>query len=113
MKKERTLAPIVVAAVLGGCAGSASHKVVSSHTAGDEAMSCPQIEAEIVKTQVIIDGVNKDKEDISGADIVDGILWFPFNLIAKSQNYQNALEAADRRIQRLQQLKKEMIAGCQ
>lgn len=91
--------------ILSGCAGSASHKVVTAHTASDESLSCSQIESEIIKTQVIIDDVNKDKNDISGADVVDGILWFPFNLIAKSENYKNALEAADRRIERLQSLK--------
>jgi len=92
---------------LSGCAGSAQHKVVSAHTAGDSLLSCAQIDAELVKTQVIIDAVNQDKNDISGADVVDGILWFPFNLIAKSENYSNALDAADKRIGNLQSIRKE------
>jgi len=102
--------PFALAAFLGGCAGSAEHKVVSSHEAGDDDLSCKQIQTEIVKTQVIIDDVNKDKEDISGADIMDGILWFPFNLIAKDGNYKDALEAAGARIKALKDLKKEK--GC-
>ncbi|MET0084364.1 MAG: SHOCT domain-containing protein [Sedimenticola sp.] len=106
MKLKLAVSAISIA-ILSGCAGSANHKVVSSHQANDNNLTCPLIEAEIVKTQVIIDGVNKDKEDISGADIIDGIFWFPFNLIAKSDNYNSALTAAGNRIDRLQELQKE------
>ena len=81
------------------CAGSAEHKVVSANQAGDRNLSCSELAGEIVRAQVIIDGVNEDKSGISGADWVDGILWFPFNLIAKSQNYKNATLAAYRRIE--------------
>ena len=63
-----------------------------------------------MRAQVIIDGVNQDKQGISGADWVDGILWFPFNLIAKNQNYKNATQAADRRIATLQNYKDKK--GC-
>ena len=70
-------------------------------------MACVDIEREIAQTQSIIDEVNKDKDDISGADVIDGVLWFPFNLIAKSQNYNDALQAADKRIARLNEMKKE------
>jgi len=105
------IAPIIVVVTaisqLTGCAGSASHKVVSANQSGDTDLSCKSIETELVKTQIIIDDVNKDKEDISGADVVDGILWFPFNLIAKNSNYNSAIEAADRRIDKLQELKKD------
>jgi len=104
MKK---LSYLILAGFIAGCAGSAEHKVVSSHEAGDDDLTCKQIQTEIVKTQVIIDDVNKDKEDISGADIMDGILWFPFNLIAKDGNYKDALEAAGARIKALKELKKE------
>ena len=90
---------------MSGCAGSANHDVLSSHRAQDESLSCEQIDEQIVRAQVVIDDVAKDKEDISGADIVDGVLWFPFNLIAKSANYKEATEAAGKRIARLQALK--------
>jgi len=60
-----------------------------------------------MKAQIVIDGVNKDKEDFSGADIIDGLLWFPFNLIAKDSNYTEALAAGDKRISRLTELRKE------
>ena len=90
---------------LTGCAGSATHEVVTAHQASDLAIDCEEIESELLKTQLIIDGVNQDKQDISGADVVDTVLWFPFNLIAKDQNYQSALEAADRRMERLNKLK--------
>ena len=104
--KIRTYLSVLFIMILSGCAGSASHEVVTANQAGDNEMNCQAIEAAIVKTQVIIDGVNQDKDDISGADIVDGILWFPFNLIAKHENYNDALEAADRRIEKLNALKK-------
>ena len=94
-------------ALLSGCAGSANHTVVTAHSVGDTSLSCTQIDSEIVKAQVIIDGVNKDKDDISGADVIDGLLWFPFNLIAKSGNYNKALEAADKRIENLESMSEE------
>ena len=93
------------------CAGSATHDVVSAHKAGDTDLSCKELDQEIVRAQVIIDGVEKDKSGMSGADILDGLLWFPFNLIAKSQNYKNALNSADRRIERIEKLKADK--GCE
>lgn len=102
-KKILTFLSIII--LVAGCAGSANHKVVSANRAGDRDLTCKQLDAEIVKAQVIIDGVNQDKNDVSGADWVDGILWFPFNLIAKQQNYKNSLQAADRRIENLERIK--------
>ena len=108
MKKiQSTLCVLAISALTAGCAGSAQHKVVSSNQAGDDGLSCEKLSAEIVKTQVIIDDVNKDKDDISGADVVDGILWFPFNLIAKNDNYKDALEAAGNRIKTQKEMRKE------
>ena len=105
------LAPII----LGACAGSASHDVLSTHQANDDGLSCQELNSEITKAQMVIDGVNKDKDDLTAADITDGILWFPFNLIAKHGNYKDAVEAADRRIAHLSGLKKErscpVVAG--
>jgi len=106
-KIQSALCVLAISALTAGCAGSAQHKVVSSNQAGDDSLSCEQLSAEIVKTQVIIDDVNKDKDDISGADVVDGILWFPFNLIAKDSNYKDALEAAGNRIRTLKEARKE------
>ncbi len=95
----------IIGIIVTSCAGSAQHEVVSANRAGDARLNCKELDAEIVRAQVIIDGVNQDKSGISGADWVDGILWFPFNLIAKSQNYKNATQAADRRIETLQNYK--------
>ncbi|WP_027853094.1 SHOCT domain-containing protein [Marinobacterium litorale] len=111
MNKAMMLSLTVSTALLAGCAGSANHDVLSANQAGDEGLSCRQIDDEIVRAQVVIDGVNEDKEDISGADVVDGVLWFPFNLIAKHGNYKAALEAADSRIGRLQTIKREKGCG--
>ena len=82
----------IIGIIVSSCAGSAQHEVVSANRAGDARLNCKELDAEIVRAQVIIDGVNQDKQGISGADWVDGILWFPFNLIAKSQNYKNATQ---------------------
>ena len=90
---------------LFGCAGSATHDVVSAYQSKDRTLTCSEIDKEIVRAQVIIDGINEDKSGISGADIMDGLLYFPFNMIAKSQNYKNSLSAADKRIERLENLK--------
>ncbi len=109
MRKTFSLLSMLIFVV--ACAGSAEHQVVSAHKSGDTNLSCKEIDAEIVRAQVIIDGVNQDKSGMSGADWIDGILWFPFNLIAKSQNYKNATQAADRRIERLETLKKEKSCG--
>ncbi len=97
--------------IISGCAGSASHKVLTAHQSGDDSLSCRQLDSEIVKSQVIIDAVNSDKDDVNGRDIIDGLLWFPFNLIAKSGNYKKALAAADERIENMQNLKKEKNCG--
>ena len=91
--------------ILFGCAGSATHDVVSAYQSKDSTLTCSEIDKEIVLAQVIIDGINEDKSGISGADIMDGLLYFPFNMIAKSQNYKNSLSAADKRIERLENLK--------
>jgi hypothetical protein len=100
---------IVLISVVGlaGCAGSADHAIVSSYTATDSTLTCSQLHSEMIKTQVVIDGVNRDKDDISGADIMDGIFWFPFNLMAKSDNYEKSLTAAGNRINRLEDLRRE------
>ena len=110
MKELKKLGIYLVCLLLINCAGSATHDVVSAHKAGDTDLTCKELDQEIVRAQVIIDGVEKDKSGMSGADILDGLLWFPFNLIAKSQNYKNSLNSADRRIERVEQLKVDK--GC-
>ena len=111
MKELKKLGIYLVCLLLINCAGSATHDVVSAHKAGDTDLTCKELDQEIVRAQVIIDGVEKDKSGMSGADILDGLLWFPFNLIAKSQNYKNSLNSADRRIERVEQLKVDK--GCE
>jgi hypothetical protein len=106
--KSRIVAMAILSVFLYGCAGSTSrHKMVEHHQPGDEALSCTGIETEIEKTQAIIDGVNQDKEDIDTADVVDGILYFPFNLIAKDRNYSLSLKTSDARLERLNELREE------
>ena len=111
MEEFRKIGIYLTCLLLINCAGSAQHDVVSAHKAGDTDMTCKELDTEIVRAQVIIDGVEKDKSGMSGADILDGLLWFPFNLIAKSQNYKNSLNSADRRIERVEQLKADK--GCE
>lgn len=92
------------------CANSASHKVVSVEKSTDDYLSCSDIRIEKRKTQAIIEGVDRDKEDMSGADLVDGLLWFPFNVIAKQSNYSSATKAAEARISHLTTIEAER--GC-
>jgi len=105
---KKTFSPVIVtsAIFLAGCAGSANHEVVSAYNATDDSMTCQQLTAEQVRVQAIINAVNQDKDDVSGKDMLDGILWFPFNLIAKNNNYKSALAAADSRLARVDTLRK-------
>ena len=97
----------VVATGLFGCAGSADHDILATYEAKDSTLDCVGLKQEILKAQDVINAVEEDREDISGADVIDGVLYFPFNLIAKSSNYKNAVEAAAGRIERLEELRKE------
>lgn len=105
---KKVCTPLVVSSmlVLAGCAGSANHEVVSAYNATDTSMTCQQLTAEQVRVQAIINAVNQDKDDVSGKDMLDGLFWFPFNLIAKNSNYKSALAAADSRLDRVDTLRK-------
>lgn len=94
-----------------GCANSASHKVVRTEKIGDTSLSCSQLKTEKRKVQVIINGVEQDKADMTGSDLVDGLLWFPFNVIAKQSNYRSATKAAEERISYLTALELEHRCG--
>ena len=107
---NKLITTLLVGTVISGCAGSANHKILTAYEAGDVELSCSDIDSELTRAQDVINSVNKDKSDVNGADVVDAVLWFPFNLIAKSANYKDALEAADKRIARLTELKREK--GC-
>ncbi|HEY1096634.1 MAG TPA: hypothetical protein VGF14_05285 [Alphaproteobacteria bacterium] len=98
---------IVSALLLSACANSASHDVLQVSKSADEYLDCPGIKMEKVKAQSVIDGVNQDKEDMTGADVVDGLLWFPFNVMAKQSNYTNATKAANERLDYLTVIEKE------
>ena len=105
--KINSIALLILIVFLSSCAGSASHKVVTTNYAQDQSLNCRQINDEMARAQAIINGVNDDKNDVSGSDVMDGILYFPFNLIAKNSNYNNALTAANQRIISLKTLKQE------
>lgn len=107
MSKTRTLVVVSLCLISTACANSASHKVVAVEKSTDDYLSCSDIRIEKRKTQAIIDGVQRDKEDMSGADVVDGLLWFPFNVIAKQSNYSSATKAAESRIAHLSMLEAE------
>lgn len=95
---------------LYGCANSASHQVMKKENAGDEYLTCQEIDREKRKARIVIRGVEQDKEDMTGDDVVDGLLWFPFNVIAKQSNYSSATKAAEGRIDHLTLL--EVQLGC-
>lgn len=93
---------------LYGCANSASHEVVTTSKMTDESLSCTSIQSEKRRLMGIVDGVHQDKKDMTGADLVDGILWFPFNVIAKQANYAAAVSAARKRYDHLSVIESEM-----
>lgn len=99
------LAACLAGALSYGCAGSATHEVVKSTGSNDEALSCADIDREIQRVNSIIAGVETDKKDMTGADVIDGVLWFPFNVIAKQANYSSASKAAHARVETLTALK--------
>lgn len=108
MKKIVLSVPVFAAFVmLGGCAGSANHEVVAAYNASDELMNCQQLTAEQVRVQAIVNAVNQDKNDVTGKDMLDGLMWFPFNLIAKDSNYKSSLNAANARLTRIDSLRKD------
>jgi|GEM_PF-487134 len=107
MSKTRNLVVVSLCLIFTACANSAAHKVVAVEKSTDDYLSCSDIRIEKRKTQAIIDGVERDKEDMSGADVVDGLLWFPFNVIAKQSNYSSATKAAEARIAHLSMLEAE------
>ena len=75
----------------------------------DTVLSCGQLRTEKRKVQVIINGVEQDQSDMTGADFVDGLLWFRFNVIAKQSNYSSAVNAAKGRIAHLTSLEMENV----
>jgi len=99
------------AILLASCANSADHEVVVKSSSTDQFLSCPEIRSEIFRVQAIKDGVQRDKDDMTGSDIVDGLLWFPFNVLVKHSNYSNANEAADARISNLRILSNQKDCG--
>lgn len=103
----KRILPLFSIVILTACAGSASHKIVQTDPVADQNLSCKQADDEIARAQAVINGVNDDKNDVSGSDVMDGILYFPFNLIAKNSNYNNALTAANQRIVSLKTMKQE------
>ncbi|MGH1430158.1 MAG: hypothetical protein ACRBB4_03475 [Neptuniibacter sp.] len=107
MLNKKALCLVLSASFLAGCAGSANHEVVTAYNASDDAMTCNQLTAEQVRVQAIINAVNQDKDDVKGKDLLDGILWFPFNLIAKNSNYKESLNAANTRLTRIDYLRKD------
>lgn len=107
MKQAISILLLSSTALLAGCAGSANHEVVTAYNATDDALNCQQLTAEQVRVQAIINAVNQDKDDVTGKDMLDGLLWFPFNLIAKNNNYNSALNAANTRLTRIDSLRKD------
>lgn len=93
--------------MLSACANSASHEVVSVTSTSDPYLDCMDIRIAKANMRQIIDGVDKDKADMTGADVVDGLLWFPFNVMAKQANYANSKKAAQARLEHLTVLEKE------
>ena len=109
MKKTATVLSAIF--LVSACANSADHEVVTKTSSTDSLLSCSEIKSETFRVQAIKDGVQKDKDDMTGSDVVDGLLWFPFNVLVKHSNYSNANEAADARLANLKILSNEKDCG--
>lgn len=96
---KKLIGAIVLAILLSGCAGSAQHPVLQ--VTDVSGLSCSQIKVEKQHAKDVIAGVKKDQDDVTGSDVFDTVMWFPFNMIAKDANYKEAVKAAQARIQAL------------
>lgn len=96
--------------LLSSCANSASHEVVSVSSPNDAYLSCDDILVAKAYMHLITAGVDKDKNDITQADMVDNAIWFPLNVIAKHNNYSSSTKTAELRLARLTGLEHEK--GC-
>ena len=97
---------IATAFIFSGCAYSANHTVLDNSNT-DSDLTCDQIQMQIVEAKEIIAGVEQDKTDVTGRDMIDGLLYFPFNIPVKKSNYNKATQAAKERIEILNQLLEE------
>ena len=82
-----------------------SHMVMNAYNPGDDNLSCSDLQNETIKAELIIDAVNKDKESVSGAEVFDAVMWGFLPYLAKSNNHKDALEGANNRLKRLNELK--------
>ena len=98
---------IIFLLLLFGCADK-SHTVINTYNPGDNNLTCAEIQNEVIKAELIIDAVKKDKESISGAEVLDAVMWGFIPAITKGQNHKKAVEAANARIERLEILKEKM-----
>lgn len=96
-----------IALLLSSCANSAGHEVVTLNRQTDDVATCAQIKTEQKQVQAIIDEVNQDKNDLTPADVIDGVLWFPLNIVAKQANYASSLKAAKSRLEMLKTMSSE------
>ncbi len=64
MDRYKAVVGVFTGLLVAGCAGSASHEVVSPYQVSDGDLSCNQIESEMMEAQVIIDGVNPSKRAV-------------------------------------------------
>lgn len=103
----KNIISVLAILALTGCANSASHEVVTTTKTADSSLTCSEIRVEKAHMASIIDGVEQDKKDMTGSDVVDGLLWFPFNVMAKQSNYTNAVKAAQARLEHLNILEAE------
>ena len=85
---------IIFLLLLFGCADK-SHTVINTYNPGDNNLTCAEIQNEVIKAELIIDAVKKDKKSISGAEVLDAVMWGFIPAITKGQNHKKAVEAAN------------------
>lgn len=100
----KTITALALILSLTACAGSARHTV--PQTTVNPALTCQQIKTELDKLDKLEAAIKKDKATTDGRDVIDGVLFFPFNLMVKAGNYSAAEKAAKTRRAELENLEK-------
>tara|TARA_B110000444_G_C18746617_1_gene550585 strand:+ start:711 stop:1022 length:312 start_codon:yes stop_codon:yes gene_type:complete len=90
----------IIALFITACA---SPEVVRTYQAGDDGLTCKQLDYEIMRVENVIDDA-KSERGITGTNVAATLFWLP-GLAATFINVNEAIEAGNDRINHLMQIK--------
>ncbi|MFL2890579.1 MAG: hypothetical protein ACJZ38_01675 [Candidatus Pelagibacterales bacterium] len=91
---------ILIVLFVSACA---SPEVVRTYQAGDDDLTCKQLDYEIMRTENVIDDA-KAERGMTGTNVAATLFWLP-GLAATFINVNEAIEAGNDRINHLMQIK--------